>query len=196
MENYLFFIFIIVILGSLGHTMKKQEEKMKEKINFLWERYLLFQLYLQYNEQQSEGYPKDICQSLYKIDFDKLPYHTKIMKNFYFSLKPIDYGLSPEIIKKLYELDKLKSQKLEDLESLNKYSLEKIIKEGQNKKINIFKEIRKNPVLNNIDLMKDLLVLEGLSNLYSLQEVWMNKESDGCNNSIEQISAHTAKHTE
>ena len=86
-----FFSFIYIL------TLEDKNKQNKKEIQFLWERYLLLRLYMEYNEQQSQSYPKDFIQanSKLKIDFEKLPYYCSKIKDFYFSMKPFWLNFSP-----------------------------------------------------------------------------------------------------
>lgn len=174
-------LFIIVIFFSIIWTHGKTTKELEEKLDFLWERYLLLRLYMEYNEQHSDKYPKDYAQALseLKIDFDKLPYYRKKIEDFYFSMKPIWYNLSPKVINELYELDEKRMFTEKTYDNEIKKELEQAIFSSDD----AF-QVLENKKIDSMRLEKDSLIIAGLSRLRPIQEQYEQFEVEQTNRKI------------
>lgn len=147
-----------VVLG-LGiyflHIVSQDHKQQEAKIKFLWERYLLLRLHLEYITKQ-QGLTYDS-----RIDFDKLPFYTSKFKRMRSSMEHLWGKLAPEIIDRLYHLDSIRSKQ-------EKTVVNEMVIHIQH--TNGVQEIIDSPTLAQLYKQKDNLLIDGLDVLQSIQE--------------------------
>lgn len=154
--------YIVLGLGIYFlHIVSQDHKQQEEKIKFLWERYLLLRLHLEYITKQ-QGLTYDS-----RIDFDKLPFYTSKLKKMRYSMKHLWGKLAPEIIDRLYHLDSIRGKQ-------EKMIADEIVTHIQH--TNSVQEIIDSHALEQLYKQKDNLLIDGLDVLQSIQEQFEEKQ--------------------
>ena len=159
-------IFIIIFFFVFCKVSADINLKYEKEIEFLWERYLLLRLYIEFKEQQTSQSTRDLAKLRpeLKLDFDKLPYYSSKFNKFHFSVNPILHDLSPDLINRLYQFDK---QRLNEEKAIKLAMYKRMVEISQSNE-DIFDSFD-DSIYKDLSNKSQLLIIKDFSNLIDIQ---------------------------